>query len=343
MEFPSLWTTHGADAALYWSSLSAILLIISNALCSIGPKKNAFYNEKSCCFLQIQRTVQVIFPPSTTSIIFFIPLRKLPQAIADSNLRCKSIISLKASAVRVSDRHITGLHTDKPSVAFKIIIFRQNVGTNQFFLQGRDVVEKVFGRSSANIVDCVRRQRKAVFASLSFRSTLHDAKDAFNDVVDVGKVALHIAVVEDFDRSAFGERVGCGEVEHVRAACGSVNREEAEAGGRDIVELAVAVRQELIGLFCSRVKGDRIVDFVFYCEGHFFVASVHGGTRGVDEVLNAGGSVIVGVTARLEDVVESYEVALDVDVRVVDGVADAGLCCKIYNDRRLIYCEDVVY
>ena len=110
-------------------------------------------------------------------------------------------------------------------------------------MKGGDVVQKILWRAAADIVDGVGRQREAVFTSLLLGCALHDAEDAFDDVVDVGEVALHVAVVEDLDRAALGERVGGGEVKHVRAACGSVDCEEAEAGGRDIVELAVAVGQ----------------------------------------------------------------------------------------------------
>ena len=94
--------------------------------------------------------------------------------------------------------------------------------------------------------------------------------------------------------------------------------------------------KELVGFFSGRVEGDRVVDFVFHCEGHFFVATVYGGAGGVDQVLDAGGSVVVGVTACFEDVVEADEVALDVDVRVVDRVADAGLRREVYDDVRLV-------
>ena len=59
-------------------------------------------------------------------------------------------------------------------------------------------------------------------------------------------------------------------------------------------------------------------------------------------MLDAGGSVVVGVTARLEDVVETDEVALDVDVRMVDGVADAGLRRKVYDDVGLVGVESGV-
>ena len=99
------------------------------------------------------------------------------------------------------------------------------------------------------------------------------------------------------------------------------------------------MRQELVGLFSGRVEGDRVIYLVFNCEGHFFVAAVYGGTGGVDQMLDSCGTVVIGVAAGFEDVVETDQVALDVDVRVIDGVADAGLRSKVDDDGGLVYRE----
>lgn len=144
-----------------------------------------------------------------------------------------------------------------------------------------------------------------------------------------------------------------GEIEHVRPACGTVNSEEAQTCGRNIVELAVAVSQEFIGLFSGRVEGDRVIDLVFYCEGHFFVAAVYGGAGGVEQVLDAFVSscavtvfvvlvcacIVIGVAAGFQNIVETDQVALNVDVRMIDRVADAGLCGQINYDGGFVYCK----
>ena len=276
-----------------------------------------------------------------STIISFIPLRELPESFADPNLRSEAIIALKACAVRIGDRHIARLHAYELAVAFEIVILGQDTCANEFFLQGRNVVQQVFGSAAADVVDSVGRQRETVFAGLLLRCSLHDADDAFDNVVDIGEVALAVAVVENLDGLACLQFLCGGEVEHVRAACRAVNGKEAEPGGRNIVELAVAVCQELVGFFSGRVEGDRVVDFVFHCEGHFFVAAVDRGAGGVDKVLDAC-AVIVGVAAGFEDVVETDQVALYVDVRVIDGVADAGLRRKVYDDVRLVGVESGV-
>ena len=56
-------------------------------------------------------------------------------------------------------------------------------------------------------------------------------------------------------------------------------------------------------------------------------------------MLDACRSVVIGVAAGFKNVVEPDQVALNVDVRVIDGVADACLRGKIDHDRGPVYCE----
>ena len=161
-----------------------------------------------------------------------IPLRKLPQALADPDLRCEAVISLETGAVRICGWHVAKLHADKLSVAFKIIIFWQNAGTNQLFQQCGDIVVKVFGRSATNVVDGVGRQRETIFAGLLLGRTLHHAEYSFHDVVHVCEVALAVAVVEDLDGLASLQLLRGGEVELIRAAGGpyTVKKRRLEIG-----------------------------------------------------------------------------------------------------------------
>ena len=93
-------------------------------------------------------------------------------------------------------------------MTFEVVVFWQDASTDQLFLKGGDVVQKILWRAAADIVDGVGRQREAIFAGLSFRCALHDAEDAFDNIGDVSEVALHVAIVEDLDRASLGERVG---------------------------------------------------------------------------------------------------------------------------------------
>lgn len=159
----------------------------------------------------------------------------------------------------------------------EVVIRRQDAGADELLLKCRDVVEEVFRGATADVVDGVWRDREAVGAVLPLWCAAHDADDAFDDVVDVGEVALAISVVENLDAVALHEAVRRGEVEHVRAAGWAVDGEEAETGGRDIIELRVGVSHELVALFCCGVERNRVVNLVVGAEWHLFVAAVDRG------------------------------------------------------------------
>ena len=161
----------------------------------------------------------------------------------------------------------------------------------------------------------------------------NDTDEAFDDVVDVGEVAAAVAVVEDLDGLAAEEFVGEAEIGHVGAAGGAVDGEEAQARGGDAIEGAVAVGEEFIALLGGGVEADGVVDAVFDAEGDLLVAAVDAAGGGVDEVLNRV------MPAGFEDVVEAEDVALDVGVGVVDGVADAGLGGEVDDNIELVLLE----
>ena len=136
----------------------------------------------------------------------------------------------------------------------EVVIRRQDAGADELLLEGCDVVEEVLRGATADVVDGVWRDREAVGAVLLLRCAAHDADDSFDDVVDVGEVALAVSVVEDLDAVTLHEAVRRREVEHVRAAGRAVDGEEAEAGGRDVVELRVGVGHELVAFFRCGVE-----------------------------------------------------------------------------------------
>ena len=49
------------------------------------------------------------------------------------------------------------------------------------------------------------------------------------------------------------------------------------------------------------------------------------------------------IAARLQDIVEAYEITLDIGIRIRDGITDTGLCGKVYNDRNLVLIEDLLH
>ena len=207
---------------------------------------------------------------------------------------------------------------------------------DELFLENCHEVEQIFRVVVADVVDLVRREGEAVFAVLLFGGVLHHAHDAFDNVIDVGKVALALAVVENLDGLAGLELVGEAEVGHVRAASGAVDGKEAEPRAGDVVELAVGVCHELVALLGGGVQRDRVIDLVVGGIRDLLVAAVHAGGARVHEVFD------LIVAACFQDVVESDEVALDVGIRVCDGIADACLGGEVHDDGKVVLLEQAV-
>ena len=139
-------------------------------------------------------------------------------------------------------------------MGLEVVVRRQHALLHQHALQRVDEVEQVLGMGVADVVDAVRGEGQPVLAHLHLGGGVHNALDALDDVVDVGEVAAAVAHVEDLDGLPAAQLLREAEVGHVGPAHGAVNREEAQAGGRDGVELGVGGGHELVGLFGGGVQ-----------------------------------------------------------------------------------------
>ena len=158
---------------------------------------------------------------------------------------------------------------------------------------------------------------------IRFRRLFDDTHDSLYDIVDVGEVALHLAVVEHFDGAVIQDGVGKKHGCHVRSAPRAVNGEKAQARGTDAVEMTVGMGHELVAFFRSRVEANGVVDAVAHLEGHRLVEAVDTGAAGVGEVFH------FVVPARFENVGETGQVALDIGHGVFQRVAHTRLRGKV--------------
>lgn len=122
-------------------------------------------------------------------------------------------------------------------MGLEIVVGRQDAGTDQFLLKNRHKIQKILRGVVADVVHLVRRNRKSVLTVLLLRGMSHYTNYTLHDVIDIGKVAFAVAVVEDLDGLAFTEFVGEAEIRHVWAAGWAIDRKETQTCGRDIVEL----------------------------------------------------------------------------------------------------------
>ena len=206
--------------------------------------------------------ISVIYPLRCCLIVLCVPLGEGAEALAERGGGAETEVLFEGSGVGKGDGYVARLHGDEFLVCFKVVVGGKHFGGDEFLLQDGDEVKKVLGRAVADVVYFIGRNRQAVLAVLSFRCVLHDADDAFHDVIDEGEVALAVAVVEDLDGFAGAELVGKTEVGHVWTSGGAIDGEEAQTSGGDIVEFAVGVCQQFVALLRCGVEADGVVNLV---------------------------------------------------------------------------------
>ena len=194
----------------------------------------------------------------------------------------------------------------------------------RFFAQGLfHLADEVHEFHRGGAADVVYSVFQSVFVGRGF---VVDAGDrSFDDVIDVGEVTDHVAVVVHLDGLAAADG-SCKEHRgHVRPAPGAVDREVAQARHRDAVELAVGVRHQLVALLRRGVERDGIVDLVGLAVWHLRVQAVDAGGRGVNQM------PYPVVAARFQDVQEACQVRLQVGVRVCYAVSYTGLGGEVHH------------
>ena len=156
------------------------------------------------------------------------------------------------------------------------------------------------------------------------------ANRTLGNVVDVGKVANHVAVVKNFDGFALADGVCEEHRRHVGPSPRAINREKSQARGRKTVEFAVGVRHQFVAHFRRGVKAHGLHGFVVLAVGNLRVHTVNRTRRGVNQMLDTI------VPTCFEHVQEAHNVTLQIGVRVRDAVAHTGLRRHIHDFLELL-------
>ena len=270
-------------------------------------------------------------------VIPCIPLSKSPQAFSQAGIGLEAEVLFEGRRVGVGHGHVARLHRYKFLVGIEVVVLGQDAGTDQFFLQDGYEVEEVFGRVVADVIYLVRWDGQSVLTVLLLGGVLHDAHHSLHDVVDIGEVALAVAIIENLDGLAFHQLIGETEVCHIGTTCRAINCKEAEACRRNIIEFTICMSHQLVALLGGGVEAYGVVHLVICRIGHLLVAAIDGRGRGIDQMFH------FVVATGLEDVVESDEVTLDVGVGVGDAVAHACLGGQVDDYDYTVVREDVLH
>ena len=208
------------------------------------------------------------------TIIPSIPLSKSSQTFSQTGIGLEAEVLFQGLRVGVGHGHVTRLHGHEFLVGLEVVVLGQDTGTDQLFLQDGYEVKEIFGGVVADVIYLVRGDGQSVLAVLLLGGVLHDAHHTLHDVVDIGEVALAVAIVEYLDGIAFHQLVGEAEVSHVGTACGTIDGKEAQAGRGDVVELRVGMGHQLVALLRCGIEAHGIVYLVVCRIRHFLVAAI---------------------------------------------------------------------
>ena len=96
------------------------------------------------------------------------------------------------------------------------------------------------------------------------------------------------------------------------------------------------MRHKLIALLGGGIQRHRIIHLVVGGIRNLLVAAIDARRTRIDEMFD------FEVSAGFKNVVETDEVALDIGVRVRDGVTDARLCSEIHDNSEMIFFKEAV-
>ena len=94
---------------------------------------------------------------------------------------------------------------------------------------------------------------------------------------------------------------------------------------------------QLIAFLGRCVKRYRVVDFVIGAEWNLRISAVHRGTGSVYKMFQ-----ILIISACLQNVEETDQVAVQISFWICNAVADACLSSQIYNNGWFILCKNLI-
>ena len=90
---------------------------------------------------------------------------------------------------------------------------------------------------------------------------------SFNDVVDIGEIATMISKIKYVDRFPSQDLLRKSEQRHIRTAPRAIASEKPKTCGRHLVEMAITMCHQLVGLFGCCVKRHWVIHIIFSGKG----------------------------------------------------------------------------
>ena len=101
------------------------------------------------------------------------------------------------------------------------------------------------------IPDIINLHSHSIF--ISVRSLFHHCRYAFNDIVNISEITVHISVIKQLDFLALYHLICKSEIRHVRSSARTIYRKETQSRAWNPIQLAICVGKEFIGFFRCRI------------------------------------------------------------------------------------------
>ena len=109
---------------------------------------------------------------------------------------------------------------------FEVKVCRKDSCSYQFFTQNGNKVHQILWLTTTDVINCIRRNGETIFTISFFRCTLHYTDNAFDNIINIGKVAFTVTIVKNLNGFTFKQFISKAKISHIRSSCWSVNRKE---------------------------------------------------------------------------------------------------------------------
>ncbi len=155
-------------------------------------------------------------------------------------------------------------------------------GFPKLFFNNFNKTRQFHGVVVSNIIDFIGRDTgrriRSMRIPLRIRSRCApcDTGHTLYDIVDIRKIALHLAMVKNRDRFPFQYGFGEKKQSHVWTTPRSVYSKKTKPGAGKSVQIAIRMGHQFIRLFCGSIQTDRMINIVMDRKGHVGIEAIHG-------------------------------------------------------------------
>src|SRR6202165_877237 len=182
-------------------------------------------------------------------VVVAVPRDKATNTILNGGLGPEADVAHQITDIGEGLHDVSGLHRQH------ILYCR----AAQLLLQQLHHVYKLFRTVIAHIIDPRRRTPRAFVMS---GNAAHKAQYYTGNVIDMGEIAAHPAMVKKLDWRAFDTRLDKQKNCHIGPPPWPVDVKKSQARDRKPIEVAVGIGHQLVGLFRRGVETDGTIGLV---------------------------------------------------------------------------------